>query len=81
VRFFERPSFVRVTSPNTADMKLYNFKMQLYQLYKYLPLLQGAHGHRLNDANMFNTIQECVLDWNNSYIASNTMTKNINDLL
>jgi hypothetical protein len=30
---------------------------------------------------MFNTIQECVLDWNNSYIASNTMTKNINDLL
>jgi hypothetical protein len=30
---------------------------------------------------MFDTIKECVLDWNNSYIASNTMTKNINDLL
>jgi hypothetical protein len=30
---------------------------------------------------MFNTIQKCVWDWNNSYIASNTMTKNINDLL
>jgi hypothetical protein len=30
---------------------------------------------------MFNTIQECVLDWNNSYIASNTTTENINDLL
>jgi hypothetical protein len=30
---------------------------------------------------MFDTIQECVPDWNNSYIASNTTTKNINDLL
>jgi hypothetical protein len=30
---------------------------------------------------MFDTIQECVPDWNNSYIASNTMTENINDLL
>jgi hypothetical protein len=30
---------------------------------------------------MFNTIQECVPDWNNSYIASNTTTENINDLL
>jgi hypothetical protein len=30
---------------------------------------------------MFDTIQECVPDWNNSYIASNTSTKNINDLL
>jgi hypothetical protein len=31
---------------------------------------------------MFDTIQECVVpDWNNSYIASNTTTKNINDLL
>jgi hypothetical protein len=29
---------------------------------------------------MFNTIKECVLDWNNSYIASKTTTKNINDL-
>ena len=64
-----------------ANMKLYDFKNALYQLYKYLPLLPGPHGHCLNDANMFDTIQECVLDWNNSYIASNTMTKNINDLL
>jgi hypothetical protein len=30
---------------------------------------------------MFDTIQECVPDWSNSYIASNTKTKNINDLL
>jgi hypothetical protein len=30
---------------------------------------------------MFDTIQECVPDWNNSYIASNTMIENINDLL
>ncbi len=30
---------------------------------------------------MFNTIQECVPDWNNSYIASNTTTENINDFL
>jgi hypothetical protein len=62
-------------------MKLYNFKTRLYQLNKYLPLLPGPHGHHLNHANMFDTIQECVLDWNNSYVASNTTTKNINDLL
>jgi hypothetical protein len=37
--------------------------------------------HHLDDADMFDTIQECVPDWNNSYIASNTMTENINDLL
>ncbi len=30
---------------------------------------------------MFDTIQECVPACNNSYIASNTTTKNINDLL
>jgi hypothetical protein len=30
---------------------------------------------------MFDTIQESVPDWNNSYIASNTTTENINDLL
>jgi hypothetical protein len=30
---------------------------------------------------MFDTIQECVPDWSNSYIASNTTTENINDLL
>jgi hypothetical protein len=30
---------------------------------------------------MFDTIQEFVPDWNNSYIASNTTTENINDLL
>ncbi len=30
---------------------------------------------------MFDTIQECVPDWSNSYITSNTMTENINDLL
>jgi hypothetical protein len=30
---------------------------------------------------MFDTIQEHVLDWSNSYIASNTMIKNTNDLL
>jgi hypothetical protein len=30
---------------------------------------------------MFHTIQECVPDWNNSYIASNTTTKDINDIL
>ncbi len=42
-----------------ANMKLYNFKTWLYQLKKYLPLLPGLHGHCLNDANMFNTIQEC----------------------
>jgi hypothetical protein len=30
---------------------------------------------------MFDTVQKCVPDWNNSFIASNTMTKNINDLL
>ncbi len=29
--------------------------------------------------HMFDTIQGCVPDWNNSYIASNTTTKNIND--
>jgi hypothetical protein len=66
-------------------MKLYNLKMQQYQLNKYLPLLPGPHGRRLNDAEMFDTIHECVLDWNNSYIASNTAsnttTENINDLL
>jgi hypothetical protein len=62
-------------------MKLYNFKTQLYQLNKYLPLLPGSHGHLLNDADMFDTIHECVPDWNNSCIASNTMTENINDLL
>jgi hypothetical protein len=64
-----------------ANMKLYNFKMRLYQLNKYLPLLPGPRGHHLNDANMFDTIQECVPDWSNSHIASNTTTKNINDLL
>jgi hypothetical protein len=64
-----------------ADMKLYDFKTRLYQLNKYLPLLPGPHGRRLDDADMFDTIQECVPDWNNSYIASNTMTENINDLL
>jgi hypothetical protein len=64
-----------------ADMKLYNFKTRLYQLNKYLPLLPGPHGRRLDDADMFDTIQECVLDWNNSYIASNTKTENINDLM
>jgi hypothetical protein len=64
-----------------ADMKLYDFKTRLYQLNKYLPLLPGPHGRRLDDADMFDTIQECVLDWNNSYIASNTTTENINDLL
>jgi hypothetical protein len=62
-------------------MKLYNFKMQLSQLNKYLPLLPGPHGHHLDNADMFDTILECVLDWNNSYIASNIMTKNINNLL
>jgi hypothetical protein len=62
-------------------MKLYDFNMQLYQLKKYLPLLPGSQGHLLNDADMFDTIHECVPDWNNSYIASNTMTENINDLL
>jgi hypothetical protein len=62
-------------------MKLYNFKMQLYQLNKYLPLLPGPHGRHLDNANMFDTIQECVPDWNKSYIASNTMTENVNDLL
>jgi hypothetical protein len=30
---------------------------------------------------MFDSIKECVLDWNNSYIASNTTTENINDFL
>jgi hypothetical protein len=30
---------------------------------------------------MFDTIQECVPDWSNFYIASNTTTENINDLL
>jgi hypothetical protein len=64
-----------------ADMKLYDFKTRLHQLNKYLPLLPGPHGHRLDDADMFDTIQECVPDWNNSYIASYTTTKNINDLL
>ncbi len=64
-----------------ADMKLYDFKMRLYQLNKYLPVLPGPHGNRLNDANMFDTVQECVPDWNNLYIASNNMTENINDLL
>jgi hypothetical protein len=62
-------------------MKLYNFKTQLNQLNKYLSLLPGPHGHHLNDANIFHTIRECVPDSNNSYIASNTTTKNINDLL
>jgi hypothetical protein len=62
-------------------MKLYDFKTRLNQLNKYLPLLPGPHGHRLDDADMFDTIQECVPDWNNSYIASNTTTENINDLL
>jgi hypothetical protein len=63
------------------DMKLYEFKTPLYQLNKYLPLLPGPHGYGHDDADMFDTIQECVPDWSNSYIASNTMTKNINDLL
>jgi hypothetical protein len=62
-------------------MKLYDFKTSLYQLNKYLPLLPGPHGRRLDDADMFDTIHECVPDWNNSYIASNTTTENINDLL
>jgi hypothetical protein len=62
-------------------MKLYDFKTRLYQLNKYLPLLPGPHGRRLDDADMFDTIQECVPDWNNSYIASNITTENINDLL
>jgi hypothetical protein len=62
-------------------MKLYDFKMRLYQLNKYLPLLPGPHGRHLDDADMFDTIQECVPDWSNSYIASNTMIENINDLL
>jgi hypothetical protein len=62
-------------------MKLYDFETRLYQLNKYLPLLPGPHGRRLDDADMFDTIQECVPDWNNSYTASNTTTKNINDLL
>jgi hypothetical protein len=69
----------KATKP--ADMKLYDFKTQLYQLNKYLPLLPGPHGHCLNDADRFNTIQECVPDWSHSYIASNTTTENINDLL
>jgi hypothetical protein len=30
---------------------------------------------------MFDAIQECVPDWSNAYIASNTTTENINDLL
>jgi hypothetical protein len=47
----------------------------------YLPLLSGPHGRRLDNADMFDTMQECVLDWSNSYIVSNTTTKNINDLL
>jgi hypothetical protein len=64
-----------------ADMKIYDLKMRLYQLNKYLPLLPGPHGRRLDDADMFDTIQECVPDWNNSCIASNTTTENINDLL
>ncbi len=64
-----------------ANMKLYDFKTQLNQLYKYLALLPGPHGHCLDNADMFDIIQEFVPDWNNSYIASNTMTKNINDLL
>jgi hypothetical protein len=55
-----------------ADMKLYNFKMQLYQLNKYPPLLPGSHGCCLDDADMFDTIQECVLDWNNSYTLPQT---------
>jgi hypothetical protein len=64
-----------------ADMKLYDLKTWLYQLNKYLPLLPGPQGRCLDDADMCDTIQECVPDWNNSYIASNTMTENINDLL
>jgi hypothetical protein len=47
-------------------MKLYDFKTWLYQLNKYLPLLPWPQGHCLDDADMFNTIQECVPDWNNS---------------
>jgi hypothetical protein len=62
-------------------MKLYDFKTRLYQLNKHLPLIPGPHGRRLDDADMFDTIQECVPDWNNSYIALNTMTENINHLL
>jgi hypothetical protein len=47
-------------------MKLYDFKTWLYQLNKYLPLLPGPHDHHLVDADMFDTIQECVSDWSNS---------------
>jgi hypothetical protein len=49
-----------------ANMKLYDFKRQLYKLNKYLTLLPGPHGHCLNDADMFDTIWECVPDWENS---------------
>jgi hypothetical protein len=62
-------------------MKLYDFKTRLYQLNKYLPLLPGPQGRRLDDADMFDAIQECVPDWSNAYVASNTTTENINDLL
>ncbi len=61
-------------------MKLYDFKAAA-TFTSLTSLLPGPHGHHLDDANMFDTIEECVLDWNNSYIASNTMTENINDLL
>jgi hypothetical protein len=54
--------------------------MQLYQLNNYLFLLAGPYGHHLNDDD-FSTPFRNVFHWNNSYIASNTMTKNINDLL
>ncbi len=47
----------------------------------YLYSQEWPHGHCLEDADMFDTVQKCVPDWNNSFIASNTMTKNINDLL
>jgi hypothetical protein len=43
-----------------AHKKLYDFKMQLYQLNKYLSLLTGPYGHHLDDDDMFHTIQECV---------------------
>jgi hypothetical protein len=77
----KRPQEFQWKAKKPANMKLYDFKMQLYQLNKYLPLLPGPHGCHLDVADLFNNIQECVPDWNNSYIASNTMTKNINDLL
>jgi hypothetical protein len=45
----------------------------------YVPLLPGPHGCHLDDTDMFDTIQECVPDWSNYYIASNTMTENVNE--